>query len=126
MSETQRQSPRYAVAAKIVVHARGQRTRVLTRGTSKNLSRGGLCALVDNHLDPATPIDLSISLIFGSEGLSESLSLPARVVWCTNVDRRFQIGVMFLPLAQEQQNFLDVFLRYLAQDKMPPLGDKRS
>lgn len=104
-----RHYPRYAVEAAIdFISPAG-----VTPGRTKNASRGGLAAAVDRPLPPGLSVDLRMSLVFGEDSFSEPLVLPARVVWCTPVGDKFQLGAAFMPLSPEQQSYLAMFLRYL-------------
>lgn len=111
LSQPQRAFPRHAVDAEVVLR-RGE--AVLARGRTRNLSRGGLCAVVAGAVTRGAVVDVAISLVFSADGVSEPLSLPARVVWCTGFTDADQVGVSFLPLDATQSSYLDMFIRYLA------------
>lgn len=104
--------PRYAIEAS--VEFRGPAGSIV--GRTKNVSRGGLAALVDTPIAPGSAVELSISLVFDEDTFSEPLALPARVVWCTGLgDEMHQLGTAFLPLSPEQAEYLGMFLRYLRE-----------
>jgi len=85
-------------------------------GRTQNLSRGGLCADIDEAIEIGTNVDLDIHLVF-EEAETEALRLSGRVVWCTTLDDAYQIGVAFRPLGAEQMEYLTMFLRYLGEDE---------
>jgi hypothetical protein len=109
-----RQFPRFAVEAAVTL-ALADGTTV--QGRTENLSRGGLCAMIDELVAPGQRVDCEIALLFDNDSLSESLRLAARVVWCTAFEKRFQVGLSFLPIKAEQAKFLDVFLKFLSPGK---------
>ena len=115
-----RHYPRYAVEAAIdFISPAG-----VTPGRTKNASRGGLAASVDRPLPPGLNVDLRMSLVFGEDSFSEPLVLPARVVWCTPVGDKFQLGAAFMPLSAEQQSYLAMFLRYLEAGQAAAPGSR--
>jgi hypothetical protein len=116
-----RQFPRYAVAAEVELRPGGGGPAVL--GRTRNVSKGGLCAVTKASVRLGTDVDAAIALVFKGGAVSEPLVLPMRVVWCTAMGPEFQIGCAFLGLSAEQRQYLDVFLRYLedgAADAEPP------
>jgi hypothetical protein len=115
VSTGERQYPRYAHEAAVLVKVGASSTK----GRTRNMSRGGLCANVDAAIATGTDVIVEITLVFDGDMQSEPLSLPARVAWCTTVDHEFQIGVSFKPLAGERAEFLQLFLKYLGEDKGP-------
>lgn len=56
-----------------------------------------------------------MSLVFDEDTFSEPLELPARIVWCTPLGDKFQLGASFLPMTSEQLSYLAMFLRYLRE-----------
>ena len=107
-----RQFPRFAIEAELVIVTRGGSSH---RGRTSNLSRGGMCAFVDEPVASGQTVDIEISLVFAEGHTSESLTLPARVVWCTALGASHQIGVSFLALLAGQREYLELFLRFLAE-----------
>lgn len=119
----ERAFPRHAVDAAIVLIHGGQ---VIARGRTRNLSRGGLCAVVGAPVPRGAVVDVSISLVFSADGVSEPLTLPARVVWCTSFSDAEQIGLSFLPLDPTLASYLDMFIRFLVshdEDAAPTSDD---
>jgi PilZ domain len=104
-----REHPRYAHEAAVTFHAGDCETE----GRTQNVSRGGLCASVDDALVLGTELDISIVLMFDDDVQSEPLRVPARVVWSTMVDDTHQVGIMFRALTAEQTQYLNIFLKYL-------------
>lgn len=113
VTTAQRQHVRYAHEVAITLHF-GKRS---TTGRTRNVSRGGLCANVAQAVATGTDIEVDIVLVFEDDTQSEPLRLPARVAWCTTVDDEFQVGVSFKPLDAKRVNYLQLFLKYLGQDK---------
>lgn len=116
LPQAQRAAPRHAIDAEVTLSAAGQ---ALARGRTRNLSAGGLCAVVSAPVARGTAIDVSISLVFEASGLSEPLTLPARVVWCTEFADGEQVGLSFLPLRADQVAYLDMFMRFLVRSHEP-------
>ena len=111
MTQSARQYPRYAIEAEIeLVTAAGS-----TRGRTKNVSRGGLAAYVERPVPAGLRVDVRMSLVFDEDTFSEPLELPARIVWCTPVGDKFQLGTAFMPMTSEQVSYLAMFLRYLEE-----------
>jgi hypothetical protein len=59
-------------------------------------------------------LEVSVALVFPSAGVSEPLTLPARVVWCVGYQHGEQVGVSFLPLDAPTTTYLDMFIRFLS------------
>jgi PilZ domain len=84
-------------------------------GHTVNLSRGGLCADLDHALPLGADLELELSLRFNDGMYSEAISLWARIVWCTPLNGRFQVGMSFVNVAKEELEHLEMFLRFLAR-----------
>jgi len=82
-------------------------------GHTRNVSHGGLCAMLEEELTAGTAIEIDLQLVFFDHHRSEPLRLPARIAWCTAIDDQYQIGVQFLALHDETASDLTMFLRYL-------------
>jgi hypothetical protein len=106
-----RQHPRYATEAAVQLHG----PDTVATGRTDNVSRGGLCAIVDRPMPAGCLVQVNLSLVFDEETYSEPLSLPARVVWCTAMGDEHQLGTSFLGLNSVQQSYLEMFLRYLEE-----------
>jgi hypothetical protein len=115
VSDPERQHPRYAHDVAVRVRF-GAKT---TEGRTRNVSRGGICANVSNAIPAGTDVTVEINLVFDDGMQSESLSLRARIAWCTTVDDEYQIGVSFVGLTKEQVEFLNLFLKYLGEERAP-------
>ena len=85
----------------------------LLEGRTRNVSRGGLCATLVDPIALGTNVELELVLVFDNEVQSDALRLPARVVWCTQVDEASQIGVLFRPLDTARAKQLELFLTFL-------------
>jgi c-di-GMP-binding flagellar brake protein YcgR len=107
-----RQSPRYALEAAVEICAGPLRAR----GRTNNLSRGGMCLIVEQAVERGAEIEVRLALVFDAETASEPLDLPARVVWSTPLATgHHQLGIAFLSLGTDQRSYLDMFLRYLEE-----------
>lgn len=119
---TDREHPRYAIGTEVNLRTKAG---TIAKGRTTNLSRGGLCADVDAEPARGQQLEVSIALIFNAEGVSEPLALPARVVWCTGLGDRFQVGLSFLAMTKDQSAFLDMFIRFL-KEHPEELSDEKS
>jgi hypothetical protein len=113
MSRPERQSLRYALEAAVEIRPHG--AGPARRGRTSNLSRGGLCALVDAAIAAGRTVDVELALIFPEGDLSEAIALPARVVWCTDLGNGHQVGLAFHALGAGQREYLEMFLRFLEE-----------
>ena len=109
VAQSEREHPRYAHKAAITVLLGSKQIH----GHTNNVSRGGLCVSVSDAVVVGSDIDVDLSLVFENDVRSESLRMPARVVWCTPVDDEFQLGLSFRPTDAERAHYLTMFLRYL-------------
>ena len=82
-------------------------------GRAQNVSRGGFAALAPTAIAPGTRCTARLALVFNTHTFSEPLDLPARIVWCTALGDKQQLGAAFLALTTKQIEFLELFLRYL-------------
>lgn len=89
-------------------------------GVTRNLSRGGICLETVDALAIGDEVVVRVTLVFDQDRTSEPLELPARVVWCTSFGDAHQVGTQFRPMTQDRATYLDMFLRYLAQQTPPP------
>jgi hypothetical protein len=107
--QTDREYPRYAHEAAVTFRWAGKSCE----GRTQNVSRGGLCANLAVALPMGSDVEVSIKLVFDDALESEALVLPARVAWCTTVDDAHQIGIAFRALDRTRVEYLNLFLRYL-------------
>ena len=112
LTQPQRAAPRHAIDAEVTLSGP---SGPLAHGRTRNLSTGGLCAVVSAPIARGATIAVAISLVFEESGLSEPLTLPARVVWCTGTVDGEQVGLAFLPLRPDQSAYLDMFIRFLVR-----------
>jgi hypothetical protein len=109
--ESKRQFPRFAHEATVSLTGAG----ITATGRTFNVSKGGLCAMVAQRLPVGTKVDVELALVFADATHSESIQLPARVVWATALEDRFQVGLAFAPLRPDQLKHLELFLRFLEE-----------
>lgn len=107
-----RRHPRFAVQIDAQVSL-GEQTFT---ATTKDMSRGGICLFCPQKIEPGSNIDMSLSLVLGSDAFSESIRLSARVVWCTPVDDNYQVGAAFVEMDRMKTGQLYMFLRFLEQE----------
>lgn len=107
-----RQFPRYAVEAAVKLSGSLEST-----GRTSNLSRGGLCAMMSDAFPRGELVEAELTLVFDNDSQSEPLTLNGRVVWCTPLEQRFQVGLSFVGLRSETLKYLDVFLKFLQNGK---------
>ena len=101
---------RYAAEIDGTMRVQGREVRIRTR----NVSRGGLCFLIDHEVPRAVDVDLELALLFEEGTYSDSIKLRARVVWCTAMEKgRWQVGASFFAVTGETRRWLDVFVKYL-------------
>lgn len=106
-----RQHPRFAHEAAVTLSGGGHEVS----GRTANISRGGLCAMLPATLAAGSRVDIEIALVFADQSTSEPLHLSGRVVWCTGLDKHYQIGLAFLPSPAGTLKHLDLFLQYLKE-----------
>lgn len=108
LKETRRH-PRFTVDVEATVHATSGGALV---ARTRDVSRTGICLITTTPIGVGTPLAVELVLSFG-ETRSEPLRMQARVVWCTSIERAFQVGAMFDELDDQQESFLEMFLQYL-------------
>jgi hypothetical protein len=105
-----RRHPRFSVDVEALVHASNGRN---LPARTRDLSRSGICLITSTALKGGEPVVIELVLAFGENAFSEPLRLEARVVWCTAIGQSFQVGAMFTALSDDDEQFLEMFLRYL-------------
>ena len=113
MSRTEREYTRYAYNAAVTLVLGGKRFS----GKTSNVSRGGLCVMIDDALAVGTDLDVDVVLMLDDAAQSAPLRVPARVVWCTLVDDAHQVGLSFRALDAERTSYLAQLLRYLDSER---------
>ena len=96
------------------------------QGRTTNVSRGGLCADLADPIKVGLDLEVEMRLVFEDEQTSDALRLPARVVWCTEVDEGCQVGISFRPLTQALAELLALFLKYLGDGEKPVRSKRES
>jgi hypothetical protein len=109
VSQTDREHPRYAHEAALLIRIGGKEYS----GRTTNVSRGGLAADIGSEVANGVDATVSMVLVFDEETHSEPLEMEARIVWCTRVDEGWQVGFVFKPMVAEKVKYLTMFLRYL-------------
>ncbi|HEY4183534.1 MAG TPA: PilZ domain-containing protein [Polyangia bacterium] len=110
-----RRDQRKAIDINVTVSVGGDVVRVHTR----DISRSGICLVSDTAIARDTDLELRLVLSLGDQNMSEPLLVGGRSVWCTALFGRFQVGVMFADLDDEQLRFLDLFMRFIDGDVRP-------
>jgi hypothetical protein len=106
---SRRQHPRFHVDIQVAVSCDGKNVSAHTR----DISRSGLCLVSTQELAREKDIAIELVLKFGEGGLSEPLHILGKIVWCTAMFGRFQIGVMFVKVDSEQMRYLNMFIGFL-------------
>ena len=86
---------------------------------TRDLSRGGICFLLFAPLEIGGAFTAELSLVLGDNAFSEPLVLSGKVVWCTAVEDGYQIGATFLTMDKTSGDYLNTFLRLLAEGVDP-------
>jgi hypothetical protein len=110
-----RREQRRAIDINVTVSVGGTKHGARTR----DISRSGLCLLSDTEITRDTDLELRLVLSLGNQNMSEPLMVGGRSVWCTALFGKFQVGVMFADLDDEQLRFLDLFMRFIDGDVRP-------
>lgn len=106
----QRKNPRYAIELDATIETEKAGT---SQGRTHDLSKGGLCMMAKASLPVGIPCAVRIALVFSANEFSEQLTLPATIVWCTQVKTVYQIGLKFAPLNPQTRGYLDMFIKFL-------------
>jgi c-di-GMP-binding flagellar brake protein YcgR len=115
--DQRRQHPRFAVELDATIDT----AEGTVLGRTRDVSLGGFCLLAQVPLPIGEACTVHLALVFPEGQFSEHLTLPATVVWCTQVKaHHHQIGVKFEPLDPQSKNYLDLFMRFLEA----PEGDE--
>jgi len=110
-----RREQRKAIDVNVTVSAGGKVVAARTR----DISRSGLCLVSDAEIGRDTDLELRLVLSLGTQNMSEPLLVGGRSVWCTALFGKYQVGVMFADLSDEQLHFLDLFMRFIDGDVRP-------
>lgn len=110
LGENRRQHPRYPVQLKARVLFQGAEVP----GSTRDLSRGGICMVSTESVVRGAWIRILLSLELNRNAFSEDLEVGGKVIWCTDLgDDSYQLGISFDNLDDEKTNYLDIFLRLL-------------
>jgi len=104
-----RQFPRFAVDLKVGISVGARQLQARTR----DISRTGLCLISQQAIPLETKIQIELVLTFEAGGISEPLPVSGQVVWCTPIQRSYQIGVVFVGVDEEAVRNLEMFIGFL-------------
>jgi c-di-GMP-binding flagellar brake protein YcgR len=113
-SECRRQSDRYNV--KMEVDLEIPSVNLSSRAETRDLSKGGICFILNTKLSTGIAMNLGLSLILGPEAQSESVKLEATVAWC--VEERsgeYQIGASFDEVNEANAENIATFLEFIRE-----------
>ena len=110
-----RRELRKAIDVNVTVSVAGRVVDARTR----DISRSGLCLVSGAEIPRDTDIELQLVLSLGSQEMSEPFLVGGRSVWCTALFGKYQVGVIFADLDDEQLRFLDLFMRFIDGDVRP-------
>jgi c-di-GMP-binding flagellar brake protein YcgR len=104
-----RQHTRYAIELDAEAHFENE----WLRGRTQDISCGGFCVLAPRALPVGSVGEVRLALVFSENQFSEQLTLPALIVWCTQLRDAHQIGFKFGRLSEESKNYLSMFMQFL-------------
>ncbi len=107
-----RKNARYDVVTEVGLTSSIGQATVRTR----DLSKGGLCFLLEQPLTRNEIVFLQLSLLLGPNAQSEPLALTARVTWCAEENPGlYQVGVAFADLCEDHMTHIETFIEFLRQ-----------
>lgn len=110
--ETARQHPRFAIEVDVILET----PTGPASGRTRNLSRGGFCAVVTGNVTAGDTVSVLVSLVFTDDAVSEPLALPAKICWSTPIGGgKRQVGASFAAIPADDASYLEMFLRYLEE-----------
>lgn len=86
------------------------RKRVFGRGL--DLSDQALSVRADASIDPGTTVQVQLRLVL-EWGTSETLGLTGLVIWCTETEGAWQVGVQLVEVGNDVRQRIAVLLRVL-------------
>ena len=104
-----RAHPRFAVEIDAEIAIEGGSAK----GRTNNISRGGFCMVAPSALAIGSEGKVRLALVFDEGQFSEQLEILCQVMWCTRHQGGYQIGVRFLDLGADMEQYLTLFMRYL-------------
>lgn len=103
-------NPRFACDLEATIEVPG---RPAVAGLAKEISTTGVCILTEIPVSPGSDANIHLRLIL-EWAESDTLTLPAQVLWSTRTEGHFQIGVAFGQMPVERWQRLDILLRFIA------------
>lgn len=103
-------NPRFACDLEATLEVVGRPAVV---GLAREISTTGICILTETPVSPGSDTNVHLRLIL-DWAESETLTLPAQILWSTRTEGHFQIGVAFGQMPVERWQRLDILLRFIA------------
>lgn len=88
---------------------------------TRDISRSGICLISDTEIPRDTELKIKLVLSLGTQSMSEPLLVTGRIIWCTAIFGKYQVGAMFVQLDSERRRFLDLFMRFV-DGEINPVG----
>jgi hypothetical protein len=83
-------------------------------GQAVDISFSGICVNADRTIEPRSTVDFQVWAVLPDRE-TNPITMPARIVWCTPVEGRMQIGAAFdRNMDNRAWTRLDVLLQLLA------------
>ncbi|MEZ4381443.1 MAG: PilZ domain-containing protein [Nannocystaceae bacterium] len=103
-------NPRFACDLEATIEIAG---RPAVRGLAAAISTTGVCVLTEIPVSPGSDANVHLRLIL-EWAESDTLTVPAQVLWSTRTEGHFQVGAAFGQMPVELWQRLDILLRFLA------------
>lgn len=112
MTQTERRAhPRFAYDVEAAVLATGVEP---IAARTVDISFSGVCLTTETRVEQGSWVQVELRLIVPG-GTSDTLSLPAKIVWCTPTGGEMQVGAKFAPdMSAVLLARLDVLLQFLS------------
>jgi len=94
---------------------------IIVPARTRDISRSGICLISDTELPRDTELKIKLVLSLGTQSMSEPLLVTGRIIWCTAMFGKYQVGAMFVQLDSERRRFLDLFMRFV-DGEINPVG----
>ncbi len=83
-------------------------------GWAVDISAEGICVYLDQVIEPRTAVEFHVSAVLADRETNQ-ITMPGRIVWCTPVEGRMQLGATFdNNMDNRAWARLDVLLQFLA------------